>query len=600
MLKDTKITRKLPLVMISLALISAMATGVIAYTHTASSMHDSAKSKLISLLESRKSSLQQYFDNIQQQVSFHAKSPLIISSLGDLSRGWQQLQPDSKELLQSQYIENNPYKQGQRGSFLGPLDDSNYTEQHRNYHPIFSNMIAGSSYSDFFLVDPLGNIIYSVNKELDFASNLYRGPFKDTGIAELFRSVNKHPAEAKIQLSDFSIYTTCKQAAASFIAAPVFSEDNQYLGAVIFQLPIQPLDKIMQVTAGMGESGETYLVGSDLLMRSNSRFYKDRSILTTKVSTASVYQALQGRSGFNIIQDYRDIRVYSAYAPIDFLGLQWAILAEVDEAEVLRPVYAISRFLIISGVLIAIVISALGYLLAKDISRPIVAMTDIMKRLSRNDLEVDISVGERRDEVGKMAEAMVIFKRNAQERQQLQQELNHMSSHDVLTGVYTRKYALDHLACLLKIARIEDTKLVLMHINLDNFKAVNDIHGHQTGDKVLGGLALGLQECVREVDIIARIGGDEFIVILPNVTDLEESLNIASTILSKVHPVLPLAEKTPQLTLSIGLSVYPDDAADVDALLLHADRAMYNVKSRGKNNVEYWKQEMETDQDFFS
>jgi len=600
MLKNSKITLKLPFVMISLALISALATGVIAYTHTASSMHNAAKNNLESLLESRKSSLQQYFENIQQQISFHAKSPLIISSLGKFSSAWQQLPADPKEYLQTVYIENSPYQRSNRGALHNAADNSQYSTAHSNYHPIFSNMIAGSSYSDFFLVDPVGNIIYSVNKELDFASNLYSGPYKNTSVAELFRSLNKQPSEVGIQMADFSFYSPSYQIPSSFIAAPVFAADNRYLGAVIFQLPIRALDKIMQVTAGMGESGETYLVGSDLLMRSNSRFYKDRSILTTRVGTASVYQALQGRSGFNIIHDYRHIKVFSAYAPVEFLGLHWAMLAEIDQAEVLQPVYDVSRFLLISGVLIAIVISVLGHLLATDISRPIVAMTHMMKRLSRNDLEVDISVDQRCDEVGKMVEAMVVFKRNAIERKLLQQELNHIASHDVLTGVYTRKHALDHLAYLVKLAQAEGAKLVLMHINLDNFKAVNDIHGHQVGDKVLSGIAQRLQECVREADIIARIGGDEFIVILPNVSDLEESLNIASSILSKVHPVLPMAQNSPLLTLSIGLSVYPDDAGDVNSLLLHADRAMYNVKSRGKNNYEYWKQEMENDQDFFS
>ncbi|EPJ44374.1 MAG: hypothetical protein OFPI_39930 [Osedax symbiont Rs2] len=600
MLKDTKITLKLPLVMISLALISAIATGIITYSHTASSMHNAAKNNLISLLESRKSSLQQYFGNIQQQVTFHAKSPLLINSLRDFSNAWQQLPSSPKQYLQKVYIENNPYSQEHRAAYLRPADNSKYSTAHSNYHPIFSNMIASSSYSDFLLVDTGGNIIYSVHKGLDFASNLYSGPYKNTAIAELFRSLNKQPAVDDIQLADFSFYSPRDKSSSSFIASPVFSADNEYLGAVIYQLPIQALDKIMQDTAGMGDSGETYLVGNDLLMRSNSRFYKDRSILTTRVGTASVYQALKGRSGFDIIDDYRDIKVFSAYAPVDFLGLHWAMLAEIDQSEVLQPVYALNRFLLLSTVLIAIVISLLGYLLAADISRPIVAMTSMMKRLSRNDLKVDISVGERRDEVGKMAEAMVVFKRNAIERQQLQQELNHMASHDALTGVYTRKHALEHLACLLKLARAEDTKLVLMHINLDNFKAINDLHGNQVGDKVLSGFAQRLQQTVREDDLIARIGGDEFIVILPNVSDLEESLNIASSILSQAHPLLPMLENNPLLTLSIGLSVYPDDAKDVNALLLHADRAMFNVKRQGKNNLEFWKQEMQTDQDFFS
>ena len=592
MLKDINITRKFPLVMISFALISAIATGIIAYTNTASSMKEAAKNNLIALLESRKSSLEQYFGNIEQQVSFHAKSPLVIRSVNDFKRSWDKLD-NPKNYLQQHYIYTNPFKPGKKDSLLAAQDNSEYTEFHRQYHQIFSNMIAGSSYYDFFLLDTRGNLLYSVAKELDYATNLLSGEWRDTGIAKLYRSINDHPVDGSIQLADFDFYGPSQGDPASFVGAPIFNQQHVYQGVLILQLPIEPLNDIMQVTAGMGETGETYLVGTDMLMRSNSRFYQERSILTTLVSTPSVHSALLGKTSFGIIDDYRGITVFSAFSPVSFLGVHWAMLAEMDEAEILKPVLAMSNFLLLTGILIALVISALGYLLASDISRPIVTMTKIMNQLSENDLSANIRVSDRKDEVGKMANAMVVFKRNAIERDELQRELSHLAIHDALTGLYTRKFGIEKLRSLLEKAKSHQHKLVLMHLNVDNFKQINATYGHSIGDQVLCDIAIKLKAYVRDDDVVARLGGDEFLIILPNVEDLEDSLNIANKILHKVQPRLPMGESNPKLTMSIGLSVFPDDGTEACALLRQADRAMYSVKCQGKNRVDYWRSEME-------
>jgi hypothetical protein len=106
----------------------------------------------------------------------------------------------------------------------------------------------------------------------------------------------------------------------------IFDDENNYIGVFGFELPIDSVDEIMHVTAGMGETGETYLVGLDHLMRSNSRFFPDSSILKISVDTPSVSKALLGENGIDIIYDYRAISVFSAYAPINILtkyGSYW-------------------------------------------------------------------------------------------------------------------------------------------------------------------------------------------------------------------------------------------------------------------------------------
>lgn len=568
--------------MITFALISALITGGIAYSKTYASMDAAAKEKLKSLLDSRESSLNQYFDNVAHQVTFQAHNPLVIDALASFDSHFKALDSKPTELLQKLYIDQNPFTRKQRSAYRAATDNSLYTQTHRKYQPLMKNIIDTNTYYDLFLINSSGDLVYSVVKERDFATNLINGKWKETNLATLFREINDTRKMSDIKIADFKPYAPSNDKPASFVGTSVFDDQSNYLGAIIFQLPVEPVDHIMQVTAGMGNSGETYLVGPDYLMRSNSRFYKKSSILKTQVKTEPGIKSLKGESGFIVSEDYRGVSVYSAFSPISVLSLNWGILAEIDEAEVLEPVYEMSQFLLISGILITAVIFSVGYLLSSDISQPIVAMTNMMNRLSKNDLAFDICVEERNDEVGDMAKAMVVFKKHALEREKLKDELRNIANVDSLTGLYSRKFAMEKLILLMETATEKNNKVVLMFIDLDNFKQVNDTYGHHTGDQTLCSISKHLSTCVRKNDIVSRIGGDEFLISFPNIENVTDISNIATHILN-TFPENPYG-----ISLSIGLSVYPDDARDPDALVKYADEAMYNVKQQGKNNFSYW------------
>jgi len=573
--------------MICLALISALATGIIAYQHAAKEMRVEAEQKLFSLLESRESSLKRYFETIRQDVLFHSQSPLVTASVEAFSAAWRQLPSDKAGYLKNLYIAKNPYSQGQKDNLLYADDSSQYSEVHKQYHPVFKSLIAARSFYDIILIDPQGNIIYSAEKELDFATNMYNGPWAMTNLADVFRKVNENAQPNSLAYSDFSPYQPSNNTPASFIAAPVFDQNQQYLGVLAFQMPINQLNAVMQVTAGMGKTGETYLVGGDLLMRSDSRFYTDRSILKTKVNTSSARDALLGEEGVTTTIDYRGTAVFSAYKPIDFLGVRWAMMAEIDEAEVLEPVYALNRFLTISGVIIAVVITLLGYLLATDLSVPIVAMTDIMKRLANNDLDVNISVTKRQDEVGSMANALEVFKENAIERDHLQQKLSYLAERDSLTGLPNRKYVMDHLSKLIEEHQDINGQIAVMFADLDGFKQVNDTLGHQVGDQLLKEVATRFSLCLREDDLIARIGGDEFIIILPNIATLQDCDHVADKLLASLKDSFAITDKSLRIGVSIGIAIYPLHTETPSTLIKLADDAMYTSKRSGKNTYSF-------------
>jgi len=210
---------------------------------------------------------------------------------------------------------------------------SYYSRDHRAFHDWARRFRKHFGYYDVFLISPRGDVIYSVAKETDFATSLKTGPYRGSPLAEVFRRAVANPAEA-VTFSDFARYPPSDNAPAAFAGHAVLKE-GKVIGVFAVQIPSEPLNELMHFTAGMGATGETYLVGPDQLMRSQSRFTTTPTLLETKVDNASVRDGEKGNSGAHIVADYRGTPVLSVYAPVDFGGQPFVLLAEIDEAEVL-------------------------------------------------------------------------------------------------------------------------------------------------------------------------------------------------------------------------------------------------------------------------
>ncbi len=273
----------------------------------------------------------------------------------------------------------------------------------------FEYYMAEYGYYDLFLIDPDGQIFYTVAKEADYQTNLLNGAYKDSNLGELFRKVSQQEGAA---LVDFAAYAPSNGDPAAFIAKRIMN-GNELLGVVALQIPLDPINAIMQTRSGMGESGESYLVGSDLLMRSDSYLDpKNHSVLasfhkpeTGKVDTAGAKQALAGKTAVEVIIDYNGNPVISAYAPLNLPGLNWAILAEIDVAEAFIPIYQIQKMALIIGVIMALIIIIFALFYARLLSRPILQLTDAMKQVSTGfDFSKSCTITAQ-DEIGQAAEA---------------------------------------------------------------------------------------------------------------------------------------------------------------------------------------------------
>ncbi|WP_158592257.1 putative bifunctional diguanylate cyclase/phosphodiesterase [Noviherbaspirillum sedimenti] len=178
------------------------------------------------------------------------------------------------------------------------------------------------------------------------------------------------------------------------------------------------------------------------------------------------------------------------------------------------------------------------------------------------------------------------------DRKAAEERVRHLSEHDILTGLPNRILLRDRLQQAIAAARRNRGKLAVLFLDLDRFKNVNDSLGHHIGDKLLQTVAERLKKCVRGNDTVSRQGGDEFVVMLTEIGGVEQVAHIAANILHSASMAYQIEGHALTITTSIGISMYPDDGQDMDALLRNADTAMYHAKESGRNSYQFFNPDM--------
>lgn len=410
-MNDIQISRKLPIAFAALAVTAAIVTGGIAYFLSSSSLLSAFEAQYQSLAASRTAALSNYLNSLREDLRTQSENPRIFEALEAFKTGWNDLGGSQKERLQKAYIDDNPNKTGEKHKLDAAPEANAYNRAHAEFHPWIRKFLEERGYYDIFLFAPSGDLVYTVFKELDYATNVISGEYKDTDLGNAFRAA-RDGKPGQEHYFDFKPYAPSHGAPAAFLSTPLI-KNGALEGVLVFQMPIDRINGVMQIADGMGESGETYIVGKDFLMRSDSRFSKESTILKTKVEGPTVAAALEGKSGVDIVADYRGIDVLSAYQPLDFLGTRYAVMAEIDDAEIEAPITNLAIFVVIIILVAAAGTAVAGLLVSRTITNPIEAIREAIDKLAAGQLSTEIPGTERGDEIGAMAQSLTQIRDDA-------------------------------------------------------------------------------------------------------------------------------------------------------------------------------------------
>ena len=356
----------------------------------------------------------EYLNNVNYDVPFSAQRRDITSYI-----------PHNKNAVVAQYIfiaDNKSAVGSKNNLFYNNRYKSSYMTAHKKYHNSFNSFLTSFKLYDIFLVNLQGDVVYTDFKEKDFATNLKSGVYAETGLARVYKKALRMN-KGEIAFDDFHPYEPSYNSSASFIGTPIF-ENGKKVGAIIFQMPVDTINSIMRFDdkfekAGLGKTGECYLVGDDYMMKSNSRFQKDiqdnvvQKLGTTigvwKVKTDSTKAVIENgsKNGKWIINDYRDVSVLSVYEELSIFNGQgrWIIIAEMDEDEAFESAIELRNTLfIVSFTIFILAIILLLVMIQKFILAPIEKLTVRVKDLSEGegDLRNRIDI-KANDEIGVVA-----------------------------------------------------------------------------------------------------------------------------------------------------------------------------------------------------
>ncbi|MCA9107117.1 MAG: HAMP domain-containing protein [Planctomycetales bacterium] len=437
---------------------------------TREALEAETQGKLEAIRDEKARSLEQYFDAIQAQLEVMTQLPLVKNALRDLPSEFDAyaaeagLSPSDVEArrqslatyyrdqfgvqyqertgggsspaeewlsqldaaavaLQYAYIANNVHPLGSKHELVSAEAGVTYDQSHADSHPPFRSLLDELGYYDVFLVEPSGGrVVYTVFKELDFATRLTDGPFAETGLGQCFREALSREDDQAV-FADYAPYGPSYDAPAGFIGKRVMDGDR-LLGVLIIQIPLDQVTQVMAGRAGLGETGEAYLVGADHRLRSDTfRDPENYSVLASyaggdsgRIGSPLVDQAVLGESGVATTRNYQDEEVYAAYAPLHVAGSQWCILTEMTTREAMTPARELAASLswlqfaqVMGSAFIGVVCIAAvwfaGRRFASTLTAPIEETANVLKAVAAGDLEQHLDL-QSDDELGVMAESL--------------------------------------------------------------------------------------------------------------------------------------------------------------------------------------------------
>lgn len=319
---------------------------------------------------------------------------------------------DAAITAQYAYVVSNPFPLGEKNKMLkSKIDESPYSDFHAQAHAFFNKYLKNFGLFDIFVISNDGRVGYSVYKNLEYGTDLNKGPWKNSGLAKAFKA-SKKLKKGQVYMEDFALYTPFYDAPSSFIATPVYDDDGRQ-GTLVFQLPLDRITQVMSTRSGMGKTGESFLVGPDDLLRSDTFIdAKHHNVINSflnpdkyKITTPQVKQAIRGQKGVMLSKDYSGNPVISAYGPVSILGKHWAMIVEMTQEEAYSALNEYIQYILVLSAGLLVLLIIVGYFMGYNISKPILKISEMIRTAGKTgnfSLKSDVTT---KDEIGEMARA---------------------------------------------------------------------------------------------------------------------------------------------------------------------------------------------------
>jgi PAS domain S-box-containing protein len=466
------IRSKILLMLLSVGIGSIAVIGYLGYETGALLLKKATLAQFAAIRSSKSFEIESYFDRLQKQVQTFSEDLMVVEAMNAFDKSfhelntrtipaeWQQAlasyytddfvpslrtnlvkvgPPQSylpvapaAQYLQYFYMIKNPNPPGQRGALVDAKDGSEYSKVHALYHPVFSKYVQKFGYDDMYLVDAgSGDVVYTFQKGADFTSNTISGAYRDTNFSRALAASREGTSSDYVKLVDFEPYPPSAGIPAAFIASPIY-DGLKHTGDLVFRMPVGEIDRIMTDNRqwqerGMGRTGESYLVGPDRLMRSNSRpLLEDprsyfaalrnakappdqvariqrlgTSILQQPAGGACVDAALQGKNYAGEFTGYLGNRLVGWCGPLHLGGLNWVLVTKISLDELSSPLRYFQRRLVLWGLVILLAGVVIALLLARSFAKPVRALREGARRFGagETDLVVPVTSG---DEFGEL------------------------------------------------------------------------------------------------------------------------------------------------------------------------------------------------------
>lgn len=478
------------LMLLAVSITANVVVGALGYLNGNDALRSAAVDRVVEVRDSRAREISRLYETIENSLLVHARGESVIGAAEEFNAAFAELEgaelsPEQEAEVDSYFtdefgpeleavvgqpvdvapfIPSSPAQRYLTLEYTAPHDDfaeaiavedagdgSAWSAVHARYHDYFRRMTQLLHYQDTLLIDREGHVVYSAYKGVDLGTDLRTGPYATTNLADAFDEAMAGQLLDSVIFTDFETYRPSLDRPAAW-AVSLIARDGEVIGALAVEMPIERIADVMTgggnwADSGLGDTGETYLVGPDEFMRSPSReliedpeLYRTEALavgvpeqivdqavasgetlLLQPVRTDAVRRALLGETGTVVAHGYLGGETIAAYAPLDVANLGWVIIAEVETSEAFQAVSAFTTNLVVSSAIIVLVVSLLSLVLAQFLVRPLRRLRFAAERIAAGETGVQVDAGST-DELARLAIAFNDMSRSLQVKADLIEE----------------------------------------------------------------------------------------------------------------------------------------------------------------------------------